>query len=114
MSGANASLGETGVFAYRSGQIALGRKCPRGALELIRGDVKTVTAIVKGVARLAYDNKTWLVPGIPEALRREGSRHTPFAALSRAACGLLALLAFKAQLSVRLSRFRADAGEAAA
>ena len=100
MSGANASLGETGVFGYRSGQIALGRKCPRGALELIRGDVKTVTAIVKGVARLAYDNKTWLVPGIPEA----DSDEDAFAAL----------LAFKAQLSVRLSRFRADAGEAAA
>ena len=29
------------------------------------------------------------VPGIPEALRREGARHTPLAALSRAVCGVL-------------------------
>lgn len=56
----------TFAYAFRSGKIGFGTKVPKAALKIDQGDRK-FTATVRACARLAYDNKTWLVPGIPEA-----------------------------------------------
>jgi hypothetical protein len=56
------------AFCYASGHIGFGTALPDGALEITRhSDKQTLLKVVEGTARLAYDNKTWLVPGIPEA-----------------------------------------------
>ncbi len=57
------------AFCYRSGQIGFAENgaIPDGALMLTRGSRETVETIVSALARHAYDNKTLLVPGIPEA-----------------------------------------------
>lgn len=54
------------AFCYASGHIGFGRKCKAGALPIAyvsENDKDAFTAH----CRLAYDNKTWLVPGVPEA-----------------------------------------------
>lgn len=56
----------TYAYAYRSGKIGFGTKIPKKALKIGEGDRK-FTAQVRVRARLAYDNKTYLVPGIPES-----------------------------------------------
>lgn len=55
------------AFCYASGQIGFARDLPEGALPIIKGKAKDVRDKIEGNARLAYDGKTWLVPGIPEA-----------------------------------------------
>lgn len=55
------------AYAFRSGHIGFGTKVPDGALIIAKGPAKIVGQIVRGNARLAYDNETWLVPGCPEA-----------------------------------------------
>lgn len=62
------------VFAYRSGHLmfiegpmAEGVATTAGALIVACGPADIVGPTVKGLARLAYDNETWLVPGCPEA-----------------------------------------------
>ena len=57
------------AFCYRSGQIGFIEHgpIPEGALMLARGPQDIVASSIHGLARLAYDNETWLVPGIPEA-----------------------------------------------
>ena len=35
-------------------------------LPILKGPKKAVEDAIAGAARLAYDNETWLVPGIPE------------------------------------------------
>jgi len=57
------------MFAYcwASGQIEIGKTIPEGALPIARGREKKLKDVISGTARLAYNNKTWLVPGIPEA-----------------------------------------------
>lgn len=56
------------AFCYASGEIGFGTKLPSGALPIATGDNKTVLRDwIEGVARHAYDGKTLLVPGIPEA-----------------------------------------------
>lgn len=54
------------AFCYASGHIEFGRRCKAGTLP-----IAYVTEDDKGqflaLARLAYDNRTWLVPGVPEA-----------------------------------------------
>lgn len=56
----------TYAYAYRSGEIGFGRSVPKNAIPIGKGG-REFTAKVRVRARLAYDNKTWLVPGIPEA-----------------------------------------------
>lgn len=54
------------AFCYASGHIRFGRRVPPGAILIATGGRlmrKTVTVL----ARHGYDNKTLLVPGIPEA-----------------------------------------------
>lgn len=52
---------------YRGGQIGLGVREPKGAITFASGSARKLRAIVSAVARHAYDGKTLLVPGIPEA-----------------------------------------------
>jgi hypothetical protein len=55
------------AYCYRSGQIMFGRTVPEGAIEVTRGPAKKLRKLICAVARHAYDGKTLLVPGIPEA-----------------------------------------------
>lgn len=52
-----------GVIKFRSAKLAM----PDGALPIMIGPGKIVRDHIKGAARLGYDNKTLLVPGVPEA-----------------------------------------------
>lgn len=55
------------AYCWASGQIEFGTEVPEGAIEIARGADAAVRKLITGTARLAYDNKTWLVPGVPEA-----------------------------------------------
>lgn len=55
------------AYCYRSGQIKIGRKVPDGAIAIISGPERRIRSLMWATSRLAYDNKTMLVPGIPEA-----------------------------------------------
>ena len=55
------------AYCYRSGQIMFGRSVPEGAIKVAQGPAKKLRKMIAGVARRAYDGKTLLVPGIPEA-----------------------------------------------
>jgi hypothetical protein len=60
------------AYAYRGGQIGFATPTrndgvPDGTLFIARGDAELVRATVSGLARRAYDNKTLIVPGCPEA-----------------------------------------------
>lgn len=55
------------AYCFRSGEIEFGRQTPKGAIMLARGQAKPLKALIEPAARLAYDNSTLLVPGIPEA-----------------------------------------------
>lgn len=55
------------AWAWRSGKIELGRHAPDGAICFASGPAKALHEIVGVLARHAYDGKTLLVPGIPEA-----------------------------------------------
>lgn len=62
------------VFGYRSGHLmfvegpmAEGVASAAGALIVAVGPADIVGPTVRGLARLAYDNETYLVPGCPEA-----------------------------------------------
>jgi len=52
------------AYCWQSGQIGIGRKAPEGTLPIITGTRKELEDTIQGTATLAYDNKTWLVPGI--------------------------------------------------
>lgn len=68
MSSSNVSL-----YCMRDGIIksVVPGEVPQGALRLIGGDAQDLWEIVQGTARLAYDNETYLVPGVPEATDSE-------------------------------------------
>lgn len=55
------------AYCYRNGVIKFGKTEPKGALEISRGSGKTWKAKISARARLHFDGKTLLVPGIPEA-----------------------------------------------
>lgn len=55
------------AYCYRSGEIGFGFTIPDGALPLGMGRAKNLREIVEVNSRIAYDGKTLLVPGIPEA-----------------------------------------------
>lgn len=56
------------AFAWRSGIIEFGRRIPNGALPVDHGTERSVHRRVEPLARHAYDGKTLLVPGVPEAV----------------------------------------------
>lgn len=55
------------AYCFASGQIEFGRRIPEGALPIARGPAKVLRQRMEVVARHAYDGKTLLVPGVPEA-----------------------------------------------
>ena len=55
----------TYAYCWRSGQIEFGEDIPEGAIKIGKGALTIKN--VKTRARHAYDNKTLLVPGVPEA-----------------------------------------------
>lgn len=58
------------AYCFRSGQIGfqpMRERMPDGSLLVATGPEKIVGPLVRGLARLAYDNETYLVPGCPEA-----------------------------------------------
>ncbi len=56
------------AWCLRSGVIGVGPMAPEGALLLRQGEsVAVLQEAIQRIGRLASDNTTWLVPGIPEA-----------------------------------------------
>jgi len=55
------------AYCYRSGEIDFGQRVPSGALLVLSGRGRIVREVVSGGCRLAYDGRTLLVPGVPEA-----------------------------------------------
>lgn len=55
------------VYACRTGAIEFGRYVPAGAIMVAKGKARQVRGLCEVLARHAYDGKTLLVPGIPEA-----------------------------------------------
>lgn len=55
------------AYCYRTGRIRIGARCPDGALPLAYGPERRLRRAVTARARLGYDGKSWLVPGVPEA-----------------------------------------------
>ncbi|KAF0810415.1 hypothetical protein A167_00695 [Alcanivorax sp. S71-1-4] len=55
------------AYCWRSGRIEIGDRVPEGANHIASGQEDMVRQQIQGTARLAYDNKTFLVPGVPEA-----------------------------------------------
>lgn len=55
------------AYCWASGQIEFGRRVPEGAILMAEGPAKPLRDVIGATARLAYDNKTLLVPGVPEA-----------------------------------------------
>lgn len=55
------------AFCDRRGVIEIAAYKPAGMFPLGKGRAERLTNIIQGIARQAYDGRTWLVPGIPEA-----------------------------------------------
>lgn len=55
------------AYAWRTGRIDFGRKVPDGAIQIAEAPAKFLRQEISAVARHAYDGKTLLVPGVPEA-----------------------------------------------
>ncbi|MBV8242728.1 MAG: hypothetical protein JOY75_18255 [Hyphomicrobiales bacterium] len=56
------------AFADSAGVIRIGKRCPKGALPIgRRRHFFSLRGANSAVARLAYDDETLLVPGVPEA-----------------------------------------------
>jgi hypothetical protein len=55
------------AYCSRDGAIEIARSVPDGRLELARGPARDLRRAVSARSRHAYDGKTFLVPGIPEA-----------------------------------------------
>ncbi len=55
------------AYCWQNGVIGFGARVPEGAICFAKGKGRKFREFIEVKARLAYDNKTWLVPGIPEA-----------------------------------------------
>lgn len=85
------------IKCHRDGRIVFARHgyyAPE-AMPIISGPARLLRRAVTACGRLAYDNKTWLVPGVPEAADDLAARS--------------AVLAFKSQLARRVDRYRQEA-----
>lgn len=59
---------ETAIaYCFASGQIEIGAEAPEGAIAFAKGPKDALARLVEATARHAYDGKTMLVPGVPEA-----------------------------------------------
>jgi len=56
----------TFAYCWASGLIEFGRKVPEGAIQISKGTGRKWKERIQVRARLAYDGKSYLVPGIPE------------------------------------------------
>ena len=79
------------AVVWRTGMIEIVTSVPDGAIEIARGGKKQLEECVLPPARLAYDGRTWLVPGIPEADFDDEA--------------MAALKAFQMQVKIRLAKF---------
>ena len=77
------------AHCYANGVIVFGKARPR-TLPITHGDGRKLRRVVSGLARHAYDGRTLLVPGLPEA----SSWNERSAALVR----------FKAEVELQLGR----------
>src|SRR6202011_3677672 len=66
---------------------ALSEAAQRAALVVTTGGTGLAARDVTTAATLAVCDR--LAPGLAEVIRRDGARHTPFAALGRGVCGIL-------------------------
>lgn len=82
--------GEIVAHCDAGGVIKFGTKVPRGHLLITRGPDKEVRDLMSRVARLAYDGKTLLVPGVPEAPDQDA--------------GIDALIKFKTWITTRKAK----------
>lgn len=55
------------LFVWRSGEMGVGARERRGTIPIAIGPREALRKLIAVRGRLAYDNKTWLLPGIPEA-----------------------------------------------
>lgn len=55
------------IICWRSGQVEVRSSEPEGGISLMRGSARRLKTLLEACARHAYDGKTLLVPGIPEA-----------------------------------------------
>ena len=55
------------AFCFRSGEIHVGQRVPKGGVLLVTGRREQLDRAVSACSRLAYNGKDWLVPGLPEA-----------------------------------------------
>ena len=55
------------AIVWRTGKIEFVQRCPTGALLITTAPARKLRPVVEVVARHAYDGKTLLVPGVPEA-----------------------------------------------
>jgi hypothetical protein len=55
------------AYCDRNGRITIGRRCPANMAAMAHGSESTLRRAITACGRLAYDGKTWLVPGVPEA-----------------------------------------------
>ncbi|MDG3872207.1 hypothetical protein L5B85_33305, partial [Pseudomonas aeruginosa] len=60
-------MADTIAFCWASGLIQFADQVPEGAIEIARGDDEIVREVIEVNSRLAYDCKSLLVPGVPEA-----------------------------------------------
>jgi hypothetical protein len=55
------------AYCYRPGRIRFGQRCPKGAIVIATGPRRLLREAIEPLARLAYDGRSLLVPGVPEA-----------------------------------------------
>ncbi|MFA6966098.1 host nuclease inhibitor protein [Bosea sp. (in: a-proteobacteria)] len=55
------------VVCWRSGEVEVVSRAPAGSVTLMRGPRKRLEKLLSACARHAYDGRTFLVPGVPEA-----------------------------------------------
>lgn len=55
------------IVCYRSGEAFVSRRVPKGTMKIVTGHGRRLRRILSACARHAYDGKTLLVPGLPEA-----------------------------------------------
>jgi len=55
------------AYCWANGKIQIGKKTPKGAILLASSTRHRLRKALSGICRFAYDNKTMLVPGVPEA-----------------------------------------------
>lgn len=82
------------AWCWRTGQIGIGARskaAPRGTITFATGPSRRLREVVEVLSRHAYDGKTLLVPGIPEATDERAAEKAlgTFALLVRSRLGAM-------------------------